>query len=155
MIEGGKRRRHRKSGSSNDDEPIYVRLIELNLDKKEARELAKDIIDVTSEYSDNPFVVATKMDKVIRKLDKKSIIDIKKNKEHIKLLLEISEDGTENIRIMEEPEGATSCDLYECPRCGARKHTYKEIQARSIDEPTNLKLTCLICGLKWDSEANE
>jgi DNA-directed RNA polymerase subunit M/transcription elongation factor TFIIS len=156
MIQGGRRRRKRKSGSgSKNEDPIYVKLIELDLNKKEAEELAKDIIDIASEYSENPFVVATKMDKVIRKLDKKSLAEIQKDKEHIKVLLEISSDGTEEIRVIEEQEEATSCDLYECPRCGGRKHTYKEIQARSIDEPSNIKCLCQICGMKYDAESND
>lgn len=139
----------------SDEDPIYSKLIELNLNNEDARKLTKDIIGIVSEYTDNPFVVATKLDKVIRKLDKNSLSKIKNNKKHIKVLLEIPDEGIEDIRIMEEPEGATSCDLFECPRCSARKHTYKEVQARSIDEPSNIKCVCQVCNMKWDADAND
>lgn len=148
MIEGGRRRRRSGSG----EEPIYAKLVELDMDKKEAQKLAKDIIDIASEYSDNTFVIATKLDMVMRKLDKKSLADIKKNKEHIKILLEITEDGAEEIRIIEDPEGAASCDLYECPRCKQMEHTYKMVQKRSIDEPENCICTCKKCGFVWDQD---
>jgi len=45
---------------------------------------------------------------------------------------------------------ANSCSLYKCLRCGAKKHTYKEVVARSLDEPVIVKCECLVCGMKFN-----
>ena len=42
-----------------------------------------------------------------------------------------------------------SCNLYQCPRCKAREHSYKEIQTRCLDEPKTIKCICLVCGMKF------
>ncbi len=39
--------------------------------------------------------------------------------------------------------------IYVCPKCKERKTTTQEIQLRSLDEPANIKATCLSCGHKW------
>ena len=44
---------------------------------------------------------------------------------------------------------AYSCNLYVCPRCKNREHTYREIMTRSIDEPKSVKCICLVCGFKF------
>ena len=137
------------AGKNELNDPIYEKLVELNLTKDEANELSKNIIKILSEYSDNTFIISSKLDKIIRDLDKESLKKIQKDKEYIRVLLDIKE-GIEGIRIIEEDE--TVCDLYECPRCGSKKHTYKEVQQRAIDEPTNVKCECKVCGMKWDQD---
>lgn len=47
------------------------------------------------------------------------------------------------------PVDANSCSIYRCPRCKERKHTYKEIQRRCLDEPANVVCTCLVCSFKF------
>lgn len=133
----------------NNEDPVHQKLTELNLTKDEAEMLSKDIIKIISEYSDNPFIISSKLDKIIQRLDKKSIENIRKNKEYIKIMLDIN-DNIDDIRIVEVEEEV--CDLYSCPRCSAKKHTYKEVQQRAIDEPTNVKCQCKVCGFKWDQE---
>lgn len=39
--------------------------------------------------------------------------------------------------------------LRVCAKCGARRSSYKEFQARSSDEPSNFKYTCLNCKHTW------
>ncbi len=39
--------------------------------------------------------------------------------------------------------------LYSCKNCKKRNVTVKEIQMRSLDEGSNLSLTCLFCGYHW------
>ncbi len=38
---------------------------------------------------------------------------------------------------------------YKCGRCKKRECVYYELQTRSADEPTDLRITCLNCGNKW------
>ena len=40
-------------------------------------------------------------------------------------------------------------NLFECPRCSARKCTHHELQTRSADEATTVFVTCVVCGHKW------
>ena len=146
-----KRQRRRSRGISREEsKPISEKIIEIGLSEYQAEELTKTIVDVLSEYSDNPFIINLKMDIIIKNLDEESLQRIQKDKEEIKVLAEINE-GTQEIRSPKE-EHAEACSLYECPRCSAHKHTYKEIQKRALDEPTNLVCTCLECGFKWDQD---
>ena len=41
--------------------------------------------------------------------------------------------------------------LYTCRNCKKRSVTIKEYQGRSLDEGTNLSLTCLFCNFNWIS----
>lgn len=41
--------------------------------------------------------------------------------------------------------------LYTCRNCKKRSVTIKEYQGRSLDEGTNLSLTCLFCNYNWIS----
>lgn len=41
--------------------------------------------------------------------------------------------------------------LYTCKNCKKRSVTIKEYQGRSLDEGTNLSLTCLFCNYNWIS----
>ena len=43
----------------------------------------------------------------------------------------------------------TASSLFECPACGARKSTYRQLQTRSGDEGSTIFLSCLECGHKW------
>jgi DNA-directed RNA polymerase subunit M/transcription elongation factor TFIIS len=38
------------------------------------------------------------------------------------------------------------CTIWTCPRCKARKTTFKEAQTRSLDEGATIIVTCLECG---------
>ena len=137
-------RSRRLSGAA----PLYQRMIELGLDDAKSKELTKDIVGVLSEYSDNPMIVAIKMETVVKNLNEDSLADIQKDKEQIKVLAGL-EEGIQELRVQKDEE-LQACSLYECPRCRARKHTYREVQQRAIDEPTNVKCTCLQCGFRWD-----
>lgn len=37
-------------------------------------------------------------------------------------------------------------DLYTCRKCGERKSTIRMIQSRSLDEPTDTYVSCVVCG---------
>ncbi len=39
--------------------------------------------------------------------------------------------------------------LYKCKNCGKKKVTIHEYQARSLDEGSNLSLTCTFCNYRW------
>lgn len=143
-------KRRRYFGGNNEDDPIYDKLIELDLTKEEALKLSREIMKVLTDYSDNTFVISQKLDRIFMKLDKESLKEIQKNKEHIKILLDIQETA-HNLRIIEREESEV-CSMFECPRCKARKHTYREIQTRSIDEPRSVKCSCLDCSFKWDQD---
>ncbi len=39
--------------------------------------------------------------------------------------------------------------IYVCPKCKQRQTTTEEVQLRSLDEPANIRATCLSCGNKW------
>lgn len=130
--------------------PVYEKLKELDLSDKEAKETAIKIIESVLEYSDNPFIISTKMDILISRLNKDMVKTLKNDKRKIMSLMGIG-DEYDKIRTPKDKE-SVACDLYECPRCKGRKHTYKEVQQRAIDEPTNVKCICLICGMKWDQD---
>ena len=44
---------------------------------------------------------------------------------------------------------SSSCNIYICPKCGKREHTYKEVMTRALDEPKTVKCECLVCGYKF------
>ena len=44
---------------------------------------------------------------------------------------------------------ARATNLFECPRCSARKCTHYELQTRSADEATTVFVACVACGHKW------
>ena len=58
----------------------------------------------------------------------------------------------ENIKLLNENDENDYCILYTCKKCGSKKSICREIQTRSIDEPSDLKCTCLVCGFKWSQE---
>lgn len=39
--------------------------------------------------------------------------------------------------------------LYKCRNCGHKQVSIREFQARSLDEGTNLSLTCTFCNYNW------
>lgn len=61
-----------------------------------------------------------------------------------------SEDIKEklNMRNQQKLDYKTST-LYTCRNCGKRRTILKEFQARSLDEGTNLSLTCTFCQYHW------
>lgn len=40
--------------------------------------------------------------------------------------------------------------MYRCPSCRARKHTYRQVQIGSADEPSTFMCTCLACGQHFE-----
>lgn len=140
-----------KGGGNDEDSPIYDKLIELDLTKEEALKLSREIMKVLTDYSENTFVVSQKLDRIFMKLDKESLKEIQKNKEHIKVLLDIQETA-HSLRVIERGEESEVCSMFECPKCKAKKHTYREIVTRSIDEPVSIKCQCKSCGFKWDQD---
>ncbi len=53
-----------------------------------------------------------------------------------------------NIRNNQEIKEKTSI-LYSCKNCGKKEVTIKEYQGRSLDEGTNLSLSCQFCKFSW------
>lgn len=136
---GGKR----KSGSS-----LHSKMTGLGLNDKETNELITKIDNILKQHTDNEFIIAIKKDNIINNITKKNIRLLYEDISTLKDIAEL-EDDIQDIRKQASSE-VEACTLYECPRCGARKHTYREVQQRSLDEPTNVKCNCLKCGFKWD-----
>jgi transcription elongation factor S-II len=45
--------------------------------------------------------------------------------------------------------GTVGTDMFQCPKCKARKANYYQRQTRSADEPMTIFLTCLMCRHRW------
>jgi DNA-directed RNA polymerase subunit M/transcription elongation factor TFIIS len=53
-----------------------------------------------------------------------------------------------NLRNNQQLKIKTST-LYKCRNCGHKQVSIREFQARSLDEGTNLSLTCTFCNYNW------
>ena len=129
----------------------YKNILYTNLnDKDKANRL---LTKINEEFGSNPILVASKIDTVLNNKDL-SEGDILQT---LGLGNELEEmEELEEIYIPpEDTERENFSTLYECPRCGARKTSVKEILKRASDEPTNIMLTCQVCGFRFDSEATE
>ncbi len=52
----------------------------------------------------------------------------------------------DKIKHKEEAENTLGItDLYKCRKCGENKAKVTELQMRSLDEPTSLVITCIVC----------
>ena len=138
-VSGGKRKRSKKKiGGDIDDR------LESIVTKKEADEIMKEIND---KFGDSKFLVDTKVDIIIDKFKGKQVKDINEILESVN----IYRNKVENVYVADKGDEIYS-DLHKCPRCGARKHTVREVQKRAIDEPSNVICNCLECGQKWDQD---
>jgi DNA-directed RNA polymerase subunit M/transcription elongation factor TFIIS len=59
------------------------------------------------------------------------------NWKNIKNKLALIEDKRKNMNVVE---------LFPCKKCGCKKHTIKQMQTRSCDEPMTTFITCQTCG---------
>jgi DNA-directed RNA polymerase subunit M/transcription elongation factor TFIIS len=55
----------------------------------------------------------------------------------------------EQISIKDQDIFQKTSSMYKCRTCGAKKVIIKEFQARSLDEASNLSLTCTVCNATW------
>lgn len=149
-LTGGGRRRHKKGRRMSGSSPLHSKMIELGLTDKETTELITKIDNILKQHTDNEFIITIKKDNILNNLNKENIRLLYDDITTLKDIAEL-EDDVQDIRKQTASE-VEACTLYECPRCGAKKHTYHEVQQRSLDEPTNIKCNCLQCGFKWDQE---
>jgi DNA-directed RNA polymerase subunit M/transcription elongation factor TFIIS len=59
------------------------------------------------------------------------------NWKNIKNKLALIEEKRKNMNVVE---------LFPCKKCGCKKHTIKQMQTRSCDEPMTTFITCQTCG---------
>lgn len=157
--------------SENADEYItliYDTLKQKNVDclnDKELRKFSKRCLNGCGIYiksvdtQDNEGLLAMKVDFLLLKLDNSIVKKIEKDKTvRIKQLLTTSLYDTNNQLKLEQEEilskmtnvNANSCNLYTCPRCKKKEHTYREVMTRALDEPRSVKCVCLVCGYKFN-----
>jgi len=61
-----------------------------------------------------------------------------------------SNDIKQNLRIRNQQKlNYKTSTLYVCRNCGKRETQIKEYQGKSLDEGSNLSLTCLFCTFHW------
>jgi DNA-directed RNA polymerase subunit M/transcription elongation factor TFIIS len=134
-------------------------------EKRDAKLLAKRCMKSAQNYissnginDPNNYVLSVKLDYLLRKLTPTNITKIHNEEMRVKELLntdmyEIDTDlqnYRDSLTSKIAPVNANSCSIYTCPRCKARDHTYKEIQARSIDEPKIVKCLCNVCNFRFN-----
>ena len=54
-----------------------------------------------------------------------------------------------SIRLEQKVTEKTS-SLFKCPKCGARNHTYRQVQIGAGDEPSTFMCTCQECGQNYE-----
>lgn len=125
---------------------IIEKLIKNNITKKVATKLATNVMNTLINKYENPFIISLKVNNII---DKCGAGDCSS----LSALLRCAGmvDEIEQIYIPKTSDDPSS-DLYECPRCSAKKSTVSEVMLRSIDEPLVVKCSCQSCGLKFQPE---
>ena len=107
----------------------------------------------------NSLILITKIDFLLIKMNLEMVYGIiYKNKYRVKDVLNknVYEVNNELKKEREEllnkivDSNVNSCSLYRCKRCGKKEHTYREVIARSLDEPPIVKCVCLVCGYKFN-----
>ena len=104
----------------------------------------------------NHLILLTKINFLIYKLDIEQISNILEKRYRVKDVINSTTYQT-NINLKREHESILSksvvdtnaCNLYTCPRCKKREHTYREVMTRALDEPRSVKCICLICGYRF------
>lgn len=136
-----------------------IKKISKYLDKKVTIIIEQSIFDFSNDYAENngtPFLLEdiyeTKSNEIIKLLESKFLkLIIKKiNNKDIepKKIAYLKESDLIPIKESKIKEKKGS-DLFECPKCGKRNVTIKEIQKRAADEPADQIITCLECGNVW------
>ncbi len=133
------------------------------LPQKEAESFTRRSIRSIDKYieslynNNNDYIIATKVYALIDKINEDIIQEINNGSRRIKDLLEtpiclINKDLIAYRKDLENKvtnEVAVSLNLFKCKYCGAKDHSYREVQTRSIDEPKTVFCTCNICARTW------
>jgi DNA-directed RNA polymerase subunit M/transcription elongation factor TFIIS len=82
-------------------------------------------------------------------LDINKIINLKSYKLSPIKTKEIIDKIFKQISIKNEDIIQKTSTMYKCKACGEKKCIIKEFQARSLDEASNLSLTCTVCNNAW------
>ena len=123
-----------------------------NLTRRSIRSITK-YIESLHNNTNNEYIIATKAYALIEKINKDVIQEINDGR-RIKDLLEtplclIDKELINYRRDLDNKvtkEVEVSLKIFTCKYCGAKDHTYKEVQTRSIDEPKTIFCTCNQCG---------
>lgn len=139
--------------------------LDTDLSDKELRKLSKRCVKACQIYIKDNYIddndnniLNLKLNYLILKLDKNiiNLIVVEKTIRIKDLLYKNIYETNDTLKQEQDillskvvDNNNYSCNLYKCPRCKARKHTYREVQTRSIDEPKSVKCICLVCGMKF------
>lgn len=149
---------------NESEQLIYEVVSEFVTNDSEAQKLSRRAIRACNNYIkcnsiQDPygFILSSRIDNLCNKLNRDTITKIINNELRMKdLILTDIYDIDESLKNMKihltnklAPANASSCNLYRCPRCKAKDHTYREVQKRAIDEPSSIKCVCNVCGMRF------
>jgi DNA-directed RNA polymerase subunit M/transcription elongation factor TFIIS len=143
---------------------IYTKVNDILDNEKKSKKLTTRCLKACTNYiicnninDPNDYILSLKIDYLIHKLNTETITKILKDEMRVKdLLYDNIFELDAGLRNHKEflsskiaPLNTNSCNFYNCPRCKAKDHTYKEIVTRASDEPRSVKCVCLICNFKF------